>query len=119
MKATNATLYFGSQVAKLGALEVCADRAVFDRVDGVVSTYARLTFKVGGNWFDVEGVVLAGGSGACELRFATMAAVTARRLDQSIRETPKAERRAPSTPTAPRRSSAPARVRRSVIALPA
>jgi hypothetical protein len=112
MKATNATLYFGSKVAKLSALEVCADRAVFDSVDGVVSTYARLTFKVGGNWFDAEGVVLARGCGTCELRFATMAAVVARRLDQATREIPKQE-------AAHQHPAAVTRTRRNVIALPA
>ncbi len=118
MKATHATLYFGSQTAKLAAVEVCADRAVFDTVSGVLSSYARLTFKVGGNWFDVEGVVLPGGDGVCELRFATLPANTARRLDQTIREPVRPRPAAANAPSVAR-PSRPQRARRPVIALPA
>ena len=118
MKATNATLYFGSQTAKLSTVGVCADRAVFHTVGGVLSIYARLTFKVGCNWFDVEGVVLPGGDGTCELRFATLPAGTARRLDQSIREDER-PKPAAARPSIDPRTNRPARVRRQVIALPA
>jgi hypothetical protein len=111
MKATHATLCFGSQVAKLTSVEVHADRAVFHTVRGVASSYARMTFKVGGSWFDVEGVVLAGGGGVCELRFATLPANTARRLDETIREPPK--------PTSTRSHSQAPRPRRVAIPLPA
>jgi hypothetical protein len=118
MKATKATLFYASKSVTLTWVELSADRAVFDAPREVMSSYVRLTFKVGGNWFDVDGVALPAdgdpSSGVGELRFAALPAVTTRRLDEAIRATPSKlatptnlRPRAPRPEAARRRAPAP------------
>ena len=88
MRVAKAKLFHGNDCLTLSAIDLGATKASFDAPREVVARFVRLTFKLSGTWFDVEGVVLPrclhGQEARCEMVFTTLSPTTVRQIEESL-----------------------------------
>lgn len=119
MLPKSAKLVYGNGTADIRVAQLDPTRATFFGTRDMVATFARMTFKLGEQWFDVEGVVAAKSTTTaecvCELMFSAMPAVDSARLDKALRGprsstaiTPAVRRRIVPTPEPKQRHLEPA-----------
>lgn len=86
-----ARITYGNVATEVRVTQLDASSAAFIGTPAMAATFARMNFKLGEQWFDVEGVVVArwtgAGACACELRFSAMSSHDVARLKLALRPT--------------------------------
>ncbi|MBL4689110.1 MAG: hypothetical protein JKY37_31245, partial [Nannocystaceae bacterium] len=90
MLPTTARISHGNQVTDVRVTQLDSTKVEFVGSPTMAAVFARMTFKLRDQWFDVEGVVVSRSIGAgacmCQLIFSAMAATEQARLERAQRD---------------------------------
>lgn len=85
-----ARISHGNQVTDVRVTQLDSTKVEFVGLPTMAAVFARMTFKLRDQWFDVEGVVVSRSIGAgacmCQLIFSAMAATEQARLERAQRD---------------------------------